>query len=628
MASLDQLSAALIKADAAGNADDARVFAAEIRKMRAAPDAVSKSGVDQIPTGGNITIPSTSASAPDGSKDNLLGRAFGKYEVPVAMATGMAGGLIGNIAGVAKSVVGGKFGTPEGLQQGQQTATDVSHALTYKPRSETGNYLTQQVGNAIDKSGIMGVPLPALNDLSMGISSAAPAARAAAGAAGNEIKMQAGSVTNKLADMVKPAEKPMIGMGAASTDVNTLRAMRAADLPVPINLTKGQTSRTFEQQRFERETAKLPKEGAPIRQRMEEQNQQMLQNFDAFTDMTGAEQPSLRAVGQVVTKAVVDKMAKAKGEINQAYNQARDAGQMTEPVAVSGISDYVNKNRSAAKNAPILDAVESELKRLDPAGTGMLSINDLEELRKMTGRLSQPGTPNSVYGQDVKGLIDASIGDKGGPMYQQARRMYENYSNEFKNTAVIDRMLRNKPGTKDRAVAYEDVFNHSILGGSLDDVRAVRRTLQTAGTEGEQAWKELQGQTVKHIKETITSNVSRDSLGNPIVSPDKLNKLVRNLDADGKLDFVFGKKGAEQIRDINDLAKDVYTSPPGAVNSSNTASVLIGLLDTAVSGVSGVPLPIGTAINYGVKRVKSNALQKRVGEALNQNLLSGSVQRP
>src|SRR5690349_21402032 len=37
MATLDQLSAALVKADAAGNADDARALAAEIRKMRTAP---------------------------------------------------------------------------------------------------------------------------------------------------------------------------------------------------------------------------------------------------------------------------------------------------------------------------------------------------------------------------------------------------------------------------------------------------------------------------------------------------------------------------------------------------------------------------------------------------------------
>jgi hypothetical protein len=37
MATIDELSSALIKADAAGNADDARVLAAEIRKMRSAP---------------------------------------------------------------------------------------------------------------------------------------------------------------------------------------------------------------------------------------------------------------------------------------------------------------------------------------------------------------------------------------------------------------------------------------------------------------------------------------------------------------------------------------------------------------------------------------------------------------
>lgn len=37
MATIEQLSAALVKADAAGNADDARALAAEIRKMRGAP---------------------------------------------------------------------------------------------------------------------------------------------------------------------------------------------------------------------------------------------------------------------------------------------------------------------------------------------------------------------------------------------------------------------------------------------------------------------------------------------------------------------------------------------------------------------------------------------------------------
>jgi hypothetical protein len=51
MATLDQLSAALVKADAAGNADDARTLAAEIRRMRAQPDAAEQIANDPITKG-------------------------------------------------------------------------------------------------------------------------------------------------------------------------------------------------------------------------------------------------------------------------------------------------------------------------------------------------------------------------------------------------------------------------------------------------------------------------------------------------------------------------------------------------------------------------------------------------
>ena len=50
MATLEQLSAALIKADAAGNAEDAKAFADAIRQMQSAPAPVSpsrRSGGDQ-----------------------------------------------------------------------------------------------------------------------------------------------------------------------------------------------------------------------------------------------------------------------------------------------------------------------------------------------------------------------------------------------------------------------------------------------------------------------------------------------------------------------------------------------------------------------------------------------------
>lgn len=48
MATIEQLSAALVKADAAGNADDARALANEIRKMRGAPTEVEKPSFGQM----------------------------------------------------------------------------------------------------------------------------------------------------------------------------------------------------------------------------------------------------------------------------------------------------------------------------------------------------------------------------------------------------------------------------------------------------------------------------------------------------------------------------------------------------------------------------------------------------
>lgn len=567
--------------------------------------------VDQIPGQRRTAAPAIDVAP------SWLDRLRGTVETGATLATGIPAALVGQVAGIGQGVFGGKYGTPEGVREADATAGKVADYFTYHPRTQAGQDMTRGVGEVFNALGPATIALPELNMLGR---AAAPVARMGgdAVAAGGAAVGETGA--NALARL-RPAPAPMAGMGAAETTAALQRAVRANDLPVPIKLTEGQATRTFGAQKFEKETAKLP-EGEPLRQRFAEQNQQLLQNFDAFTDATGAQKTSLRAVGEVVNDAVVKKFESARDKVAKAYTEARDAGQMAEPVDYSPLVAFVEKNASAETNAPVLSAIRKEIQRLDPEGSGVISLNDMEELRKMTGRLSTPGTPNMVYGIDAKKLIDTLTENKGGELYKQARRMNENFSNEFKNTGVIDKLLSKKPGTNDRAVAYEDVFNHSILSGSLDDVRAVRRTLQTAGPQGQQAWKELQGATVNNIKEAITKNVARDVNGNPIVSPAELNKMVRALDQDGKLDFIFGKKGAEQIREVNSIAQDVLTAPPGSVNTSNTASVLIGLLDTAVSGTAGLPLPIGSAINYGAKKVKSNTLSKKVEGSLNYNALS------
>lgn len=549
------------------------------------------------------------------SSPSLADRAGGILEVPISMATGLVAAPIGGAVGLARGLVGGKYGTQEGAREASQRAEEVAQSLTYQPRTQTGRDIIGGIGEVIGSSGIMGVPLPELNALTATVRPTVNALQARAPQATQIVR-------NALSRQAQ--QQDMVGVGAANIPETRLRVERAQELPIPPTLTKGQATRDFEAQRFERETAKLP-EGQPIRERFAQQNEQMLRNFDSFLEATGAEKSGLRQVGEAAIGVIEKKRDMVKRNINAAYERAREAGDMSQPVEYKPLVDYLAQNEAAATtgNASMLAAVGKKLQQLDPNGTGRISINDMEELRKMAGRLTAPGTPNSAYIGDVKQIIDSATANQGGPLYRQARRMYENYATEFKNTAIVDKLLRNKPGSRDRAVAYEDVFQSSMLGGSLDDVRHLRRTLQTAGAEGQQAWRELQGQTVQHIKDAATKSVALDVNGNPVISAPALDKIIRSLDEDGKLDFIFGKQGAQQMRTVNDVVKDIYTAPPGSVNTSNTAGVLIGLMDTAVSGMSGVPLPIGTALRYGIKQQKSKALQKRMGEALNYQDVMG-----
>jgi hypothetical protein len=508
--------------------------------------------------------------------------------------------LAGNVAGIARTLTSGQYGTPQGIQAGQETARNVSEALTYQPRSELGQNIIGGIGKAVESSKLAG----------LGPAEAIPLAGLLGPAASQSARLA------KNIEIQTPTQQPaMVGMGAASTELPALRMERAQQLPVPIKLTKGQAERSFEQQQFEREVAKNPTIGAPIRDRIAEQHEKIAQNFDAWIDQTGAQSGSVRATGEAVTSALIEKAKKAKGEITAAYNQARLNGDMKEPLDVTPLTHYLAQTKPESINAPVLTSVAAKLEQISK--NGKVTINDLEEVRKMTGTLGGKDATNAHFAKEVKNIIDTMTEGKGGEAYKRARSLRSRYASEFKNVGVIDRLLRNKPGTTDRAVAYEDVFNESILKGSLDDVRAVRKTLQTSGPKGQDAWKELQGETLKHIKNEITKNVQIDERGNRVISPARLDRLVTELDKDGKLDFIFGKQGGQQIRDVNDIAKDLFTSPPGSVNHSNTASILIGLLDTAVSGTVNLPLPVGTAIHQGVKKLKSNAMEKRVQEAVN-----------
>lgn len=590
---------------------------------------------DQIPGGGvagnrNVGKPE---ERPVNGVDVLLGhkglagdafdKVLGVVETPIAVASGALGGLAGAVAGLGKAAYK-KVTTGQGStdQEIDNIVRSVAGAITRPPSTRTGGAILEGLGHVMEP--LAALPSAELLTLGRAASSANTgirglAAPSAAAAEAADAATLANGTRGTLRELVTPAKPTLSGVGAARATEEAQRVARAQALPVPMKLTKGQRTGDFDQIAFEQEVAKQP-EGAPLRNSAVEQNHQLLQNFDAFRDATGAQAYGLRATGRVVDAALVKKYEAAKAEVNQAYSAARDAGEMAEPVPYKTLADYLEKHSAEidTNNVPMLAAVRAKLAKLDPEGVGTVPLNDMEELRKMAGRLTTPGTPNEAHIGDVKRLIDGATEAAGGDLYREARRLNTNMARQFENAGVIDKMLRTKRGTNDRAVALEDVADHAIFGGSTDDVRHVRRVLTAgAGDDGVQAWKELQGATVDKLRDTMfPAGVPANSAGDTVARFNRFDKLVKSLDDEGKLEVVFGKQGADQLRDFAEHARTVLTTPDGTRNTSNTASALLRAFDKATAVTGSVP-GLTSATKFVQKKVESAVLKKRVAAAVN-----------
>lgn len=413
--------------------------------------------------------------------------------------------------------------------------------------------------------------------------------------------------------------------GADQTDVETQRRERARNLPVGIELTKGQASRDFEQQQFERETAKDGKTGEKLRATYADQNDRVTANLDALFELTGAEMPDVRGAGKRVVDAVAKRAAEVKGEVDAEYQRAREAGQMAEEVDTTALVTKLRDIAPSATNAGVIKTAEAELIRLGGAKRaedgslvpGRLSVDALEELRKTVGVGGRKDATNAHFANEIKQSIDMATDAAGGDIYRSARAKYRAYAEEFKNRKIVADLISTKRGTDERRVALEDVHKRTIKDGSVEEITKLRDTLRGAGLDGQQAWRELQGQTIAEIRDAALRNRSVNERGQTVVSAAGMNRVIKNLDADGKLDLVFGKKGAEILRDLNDLAADVYTAPPGSVNFSNTASALKNVFDNLVTyGISGLPVPAREVMGQIGRMLRSRGIRKRVDEAV------------
>jgi hypothetical protein len=533
------------------------------------------------------------------------------YEVPAAIATGAVAPFLGIGAGAIENI---RQGTNKRLD-----SPEFAQRFQYEPTSPVSQDILQGIGSAFEASKLPPV-MPGVGML--------PSYARSAGGAPTQVRQAAQTVQEagpRIAQALRREPQPtMAGVGAAEVPEAINRIQMAQQLRVPGNVSKGQALRDLGEQKFEIETPKqLPELGKPLIEAQAKRNDTILQNFDAYVDATGKETFGLRETGRVVDKALVNAANKAKQQINAAYTAAKEAGETQQPLDYAPLKSYIDQQTPTVKRklAPILSAVDEEIARNDLSKTGQISINQLEDIYQFINKNYEPGTPAGTYAKEMKDLINQITEGQGGKLYKEARQLRTKYGREFENIGYVDKLLRTKPGTTDRAVGFEDVFDHAILNGTRDDVAAIGRTLKKAGPEGQQAWKELQGQTIQYIKNQVTKNVDKDAFDNPVVSPAQFKAVVTNLDQDGKLDYLFGKKGAQEIRDLLDYTMTVNNPLKGATNYSNTASSSPNVIFSALDRVNQTPLGripgIGSVSKFIVEKGKESALKKKIEESIN-----------
>lgn len=559
----------------------------------------------------------------------------GAGEAGLALATGATGGMAGMIGGTVKGILdelaAGKFGTQEAADRIERAATEAGAALTYAPRTEAGQDQLQAVGEAA-------APLAALAPFGAELSTIAQGARAAsplARAAGAEAKAAAGEI------LPKRAPKSDMSIGSAETDAALRRRTTAESLPVPVKLTKGAETRNPDQLAFEKEQMKT-EIGQPLRNRAEENNLQIMQNFDSLIDDTGSGAVDVSSTGNKVIDTLSQGYKSARARTNAAYKKARSSEESRAPVdpgakvklggddsPETSLIDYLNSRPTGVPSSAVTDAARKFAIKLGVAaedGEGNLSplpstVGKMEDFRKEVSGIASRTEPGHIRDETIiKKLVDAGTESFAGPLYKAARAERTKQARKYENRAVVARLITNRKGGDDPKVAADQVFQKSIINSSPEEINFLRRVMLTSGAGGRQAWKDVQGALVDHIREKSTAGLGTDSNGQPLVSPAKLNQTVQALDKNNRLDVVLGKKNAQIVRDLNDVAKYVNTVPPGTlINNSGTAGTILAAIGEAglLGASSGIPVPVLTGLRQIAKVVKNKRVKAKVESALN-----------
>jgi hypothetical protein len=561
------------------------------------PDFYKKLGL----VGANIPGAENVTSLPK-KEVSLRNRIMGVAETPALIA----GNVISAVAGPVAEYLGENIGgtpTEFGMSAGKDVGKASRQMIGFTPLTETGPEITRAIGKFLGA-----IPPTPLTSAGTSLSTLMPGA---INQLSPILRQAVVPAKNVLANTLTRQQPTMQGMGAAKTAEDLLREERLQRLKLPA--TAGERTKSLAQQQFEADVergvvsgvseAKKQELVSQVGRFREQQKQAITQKLESMAEQTGAkvaDPTQFRQVGKLVDKAMVNEFDKKFRVYKESYAKADTAGETLQEVSYKNIIDFINQKTPTMRQKidPILESVVESLKMNDPTKKGTISIRALEEVYQEVGKVK-----GSANAKELKLLIDQATEGAGGDLYRISRTQRRELANKFENVSRVDKLLGTKAGYADRQVAYEDIFKHVILDGSLEEMRTVTSLLKKAGPQGQQAYAELQGQTIQHLKDLLTKGDQ--------MSFKNFNTAVNQLDFDDKLVYMYGKQGRQEIVDLRDALKDILVKQPGAVNYPNTAGAVLRGLE----GLEAIRMPLA---KQAAEFARGKQVTKRLEEALKQ----------
>lgn len=576
---------------------------------------------------------------------SMLDKIVGAGEAGLNLVSSIPAAIPGSIAAVKNILTNGKFGTNEGVREAENKFADVSSTYAYEPRTEVGKEYAANVANAINDSGIVGIPQLELARLAQTIPSAAKGAKLAFNKATGRTPLAAQAAAELAA--TTPEEASAVNAASGSrvpesdpTLYRFTKQVEGGNLPDAEKMERAQVLQRIgmDQAREsaiagdsaeaanQAQIAKFTQEPAGLAAKdIFDSERTALQkhasNIVADTGGSyGVDESSLNARGQTIATPFDELRQYFNAETDMLYKMADDASKGAPETNLKSLKKFLETKSNfsgKAENSTLGNGISHYLYEqgiMDGDGNLLpVTPKQAEGIKQYINGQWSPGT--SGLSGKIKGLIDKDVFKGAGEdIYAKARNMYKMQKATLDNPNGISKLMDFDPHTPiNRATPFEKIpdtltrlpaaqFGHviDVLDKMIDPIY---QTPDILVLQAHDALNEIRAHMANALLEIGSKQKGQwNATG--------VTQYLKNNSA--KFKMAFGPDVLSKIRDLNDAGHILSAdkSYPGAAAQAALAvknGLLPRIAGKSLAGVGGLAGSFGGPIVAGAGAAVGNA---------------------